>query len=497
MKVDFIQEPEPEFGSNGRHIDIRFGLMNYGPLDRDLQTAPEQIRIGVVGSGESVEGFTGWIAACREGVDAKVSKQPNLFPRFPGFGDNSMLRADLISDASLQRTVRDKDIQQLCARTDDNEVVREAASMFLDELTALVEKGKADVLVCAVPFPLLKRMWTVRDVEPKEQKTPEVTAGGASKQEAAPPPDRHEPPEDFHDLLKAHAMSLGVPLQLVLPSTYDDSKRLRQVARDALRKPQDEATRAWNLYVALYYKAGGVPWRLVRDPGQLTVCYVGVSFYESLDQSALLTSTAQIFNERGEGIILRGGAATVTKEDRQPHLDAGGAEQLLTAALKAYRGEHKTQPARVVLCKTSSYSADELAGFQAALDAHDIETVDLLNVGETHTRLYRGGEYPPLRGTFLSKSDTKHVLYTRGSVDFYETYPGMYVPRPVGLTFANVASTPRAIAQELLALTKMNWNNTQFDNSEPIIVTAARKVGKILKYTDAAVTPKTRYSFYM
>jgi hypothetical protein len=497
MKLDFIQEPELEFGSNGRHIDIRFGLMNYGPLDRDLKTAPEQIRLGIVGSGESVEGFTAWINACRDGVDAKASKQPNLFPRFPGFGEDSMLQADLVSDPSLHRTVRDKDIQQICAGTNDNTVIREAATMFLDELTALVEKGKADVLVCAVPFPLLKRMWALRDVETKEEdKLPGTEGNGTPKEQAAPAQQR-EPQEDFHDLLKARAMSLGVPLQLVLPSTYDDSKRLRQVARDALRKPQDEATRAWNLYVALYYKAGGVPWRLVRDPAQLTVCYVGVSFYEAIDQSALLTSTAQIFNERGEGIILRGGAATVSKEDRQPHLDADGAEQLLTAALKAYRGEHKTQPARVVLCKTSSYSTGELAGFQKALDAHDIETVDLLNVGETHTRLYRVGDYPPLRGTFLSKSERKHVLYTRGSVDFYETYPGMYVPRPIGLTFANVASTPRAIAQELLALTKMNWNNTQFDNSEPIIVTAARKVGKILKYTDPAVTPKTRYSFYM
>jgi hypothetical protein len=489
MKIDFIQEPELEFGGSGRHIDIRFGLMNYGPLDRGLPTSPEQIRVGVVGSAESVEGFTQWIAACRDGVEAKESKQPNLFPRFPGFGPEEMLHADLATDASLQRTLRDKDIQDLCARDDDNAVVREAATMFLEEVTALAEKGKANVLVCAVPFPLLKRMWT-SDSTPKVAPESPTTALPAT-------PEGEEPQLDLHDLLKAEAMPLRVPLQLVLPSTYDETKRLRQVRRDALRKPQDEATRAWNLYVALYYKAGGIPWRLLRDPSQLTVCYIGVSFYEALDASALLTSTAQIFNERGEGIILRGGAATVSKDDRQPHLDAAGAEQLLTAALRAYRGEHKTQPARVVLCKTSGYSDGELTGFRAALDAHDIEAVDLLNVGETHTRLYRIGEYPPLRGTFLSKSAAKHVFYTRGSVDFYETYPGMYVPRPMGLTFANVTSTPRAIAQELLALTKMNWNNTQFDNSEPIIVTAARKVGKILKYISPEAKPQTRYSFYM
>lgn len=24
----------------------------------------------------------------------------------------------------------------------------------------------------------------------------------------------------------------------------------------------------------------------------------------------------------------------------------------------------------------------------------------------------------------------EHLIYTKGSVDFYSTYPGMYVPRP-------------------------------------------------------------------
>ena len=59
-------------------------------------------------------------------------------------------------------------------------------------------------------------------------------------------------------------------------------------------------------------------------------------------------------------------------------------------------------------------------------------------------------------------------------------------------------STPkRTLAEEMLALTKLNWNNTQFDNGAPIVVTAARKVGNILKYVPDAETPQSRYSFYM
>src|SRR5258708_35873824 len=33
MKAEFLDEPELEFGHGGRHVDIRFGLMSFGPLD--------------------------------------------------------------------------------------------------------------------------------------------------------------------------------------------------------------------------------------------------------------------------------------------------------------------------------------------------------------------------------------------------------------------------------------------------------------------------------
>jgi hypothetical protein len=37
------------------------------------------------------------------------------------------------------------------------------------------------------------------------------------------------------------------------------------------------------------------------------------------------------------------------------------------------------------------------------------------------------------------------------------------------------------IAREMLSLSKLNWNNTQFDGGEPITLRAARRVGDILK----------------
>lgn len=477
MRCQILEEPELEFAA-GRHIDIRFGLMNLGPVDSLQPTAPREIRIGVVGSAQSVDATSLWIDRCRDGIEAKPdSRQPNLFPLFPGFGHGHVLQADAVTSPALQRTVPEPEIRRLLQIRERGALVSEAAGLFMSELGTLAQKGASDVLVCAVPLNLLVGMWAKSvDVEPQDL----------------------ELRLDFHDLLKALAMRLEKPLQLVLPMTVDDHVRLPQVARPSRpRQLQDAATRAWNFYTALYYKAGGTPWRLVRDPTQLTTCYVGVSFYQSLDKTKLDTSSAQVFNERGEGLILRGGQASVSKDDLQPHLEREAATNLLNDALVTYKREHRTLPARVVLFKTSALNGAEIGGFEDALSANGVETYDLLSIRPATTRLFRKGSYPALRGTFFSKDDRTHVLYTRGSVPFFSTYPGMYVPRPIEFSCASTAAPPHVLAREILALAKMNWNNTQFDNADPIVVAAARRVGHILKYIDEAAPIQRRYSFYM
>ena len=73
----------------------------------------------------------------------------------------------------------------------------------------------------------------------------------------------------------------------------------------------------------------------------------------------------------------------------------------------------------------------------------------------------------------------------------------MYVPRPLLIRCERTESTPVALAREILALTKMNWNNTQSDGDEPITLAAARKVSAILRYADAEPPIASRFSFDM
>lgn len=85
----------------------------------------------------------------------------------------------------------------------------------------------------------------------------------------------------------------------------------------------------------------------------------------------------------------------------------------------------------------------------------------------------------------------------RGSVDFFQTYPGMYIPYPLEFRIEKAEQTPQFLASEIMGLTKMNWNKTQFDSTSPITIEGSRSVGTILKYVPENEPIQTRYSYYM
>lgn len=479
MKPLFIHEPELEFGQ-GRHIDIRFGIANYKPLDYRDALAPKTIPLGIVGTERSISDLRSWLDICSQGIEAKASNQPNLFPSFPGFGEESPFDAKLVFDARLERQLSVRDLPTSVDHKGYNAFITDLADTYIKEAEACSERG-ASVVVCALPLEALNLI-DPEDPDPEDVETPETLA------------------QDFHDLLKARAMQIQSvnPIQIVLPMTYTENVRRKQKRKKAsTRKLQDPATRAWNFHTALYYKAGGAPWRLIRDEADLTCCFVGVSFYKTLDGSTIFTSSAQVFNERGHGLIVRGSPAKITKDDRNIHMTGDGAYKLITDALAAYRGEHRTMPARVVVHKTSPFDEEEIDGFIKGIEERNVEFYDLVNISRSYTRLFRVGLYPPLRGTAIIVDEDRALLYSRGGIEFFQTYPGMYVPRPIDILAVDSDRSVSAITKEVLALTKMNWNNTQFDNSMPITLQAARKVGRILKYVGPNDRANSLYSFYM
>lgn len=473
MKLYYTEEPLLEFGT-GTHVCPKAGITQFGVYDVRLQARRDKILVGAVGSSATLQKLYRWLEQCAEPISEKVgSRHPALFLGFCGFRSDVGYHARFVLEDEITRTLNNTEMRRILKLGNRNERVEAAVNLYYPDIEFLARYRVVDVIVCIVPDVLY-------DVIAVERKP----AGEEQIEEA--PDDLIE--MNFRRALKARTMHLGKPLQIVRELSLEPG---------ALQQ-QDDATKAWNFCTAMYYKANKtVPWKLLKNVNRPSVCFAGIGFYRSRDRKILHTSLAQVFDELGQNVILRGTPVEESKDDRRPHLSAEQAYELLKRALVEYKIALGTQPGRLVVHKSSNYNDGELEGFREATDEVDISAVDFITLLDADMRLLRDGAYPPYRGTHIELDQDTHLLYTRGSVPYYKTYPGKYLPQPLEVRLVQTDEAPEVICQEILSLTKMNWNSTQFDRKYPITIECARKVGQIMKYVDPNRDPQTSYSFYM
>lgn len=475
FETKIFDEPHLEFGDEHHHPDPRLGLFEAGPLQ---VPAGDTVKVAVVGSSKTVEDAKKFFVEAASGFAGKGEKHPNLHPDFPGLGNQNPFRCKFeIAEGATVALAQSK-IDKIRKEVNHSVAVESTVDEILQELRTLDEGShRPQVAIVALPVSLIERVWNAK-VDSKST-TEKDDSGGSD----AP---------DFRGMLKAKAMDLSFPIQIVWEDVFDESASIpRKIKESRARKIQDRADRTWNLLTTLYYKGSGrIPWRKMPQDGEFTACYIGISFYREVGGQQLFTSAAQMFDERGRGFILKGKRAHTESRGRHPYMTQDDAHQLIADALVAYRNHHKHYPARVIVLKTSQFREEEAAGIFKALDEASAELRDLVWVQESYSvKIFRDGNYPVMRGTFV-ELDGKGLLYTNGSIPYYGTYPGMYDPKPLLLCpYTGSDSTIAQIANEVLSLTKINWNSTQINQKLPIPIRAARTVGEVLKYvTDQKVS---------
>ncbi len=317
MKLRYIEEPSLQFGEN-QHICPKSGIYSYSPFDIG-QVRPEKITIGIIGKSESIEKIITWIDSCKSHIDGKLSKtpHPNLFMNFCGFNKDIGFKCEIAYDDTYLRKLNNSDFDEIIKKsTDLEDRIIDIANLYLNEIKFLSKNKNPDVILCALSENFMTYIKETDSEEEEEDEDTDTTQADAKDD------DTSEKEQNFRRYLKAKAMQHNVPIQIV---------------RDRIAKPtsdmQDEATIAWNFFTALYYKASGTPWALIRKDSAETTCYAGISFFKSRDKSTTQTSIAQIFNELGKGVILRGEEIILKKYDRTPHLSEEQAFNLLKVRL--------------------------------------------------------------------------------------------------------------------------------------------------------------------
>jgi len=447
MKADYLNEPFLFFGE-GKSRCPREGIAGLKVYDTVQAARKDQLLIGIVGIEEDVENLKEWLKRFESFIPASPKgKQPGLFKSFPGVNQDQGFCAKFIYDTNVERILSPNEITKVLDADYHEDQVLNAVDLVSEHVKFLSDIKNCDVIICIVPKAFEGKIVNEnKDDQPVE--------------ESAEDEESVELELNFRRALKARTMQYNTPIQLIREYVLHDDN-----------KSQDAATKAWNLCTALYYKGlQTIPWKLEVDENRPNVCFVGIGFYRSRDRETIQTSLAQIFNENGKGVILRGTPVIEDKEDRKPHLTFEQSYFLLKDALSKYRFATGTMPARLVLHKTSKYYEDEVEGFEKAMNEMGITEFDIVTVMETDLRFFRNNLYPPVRGSLFTLTEDRYVLYTRGSVHQYQTYPGMYIPAPLEIRIVKRASSAKTVCREILGLTKMNWNNTQFDNKYPITI---------------------------
>lgn len=494
----YIPEPFLLFGGNQRSVDPRSGILTFGPYypPEHTKASPSEIRVGIIGDGETIALTKGWLSNCRLPIES-VKENVYLFPSFPGFTKDSTFRCEFVISDSLVAAINEREIRSVIEIADVNKRISKAVELFVKRVEILREREpNPQVIICSLPREIDE--YCGISERTRGAKRPKLTKSEQTilklRQEGqkflsdfgvGTPPITEERNYDLRRALKARSMQYGIPIQIMRYRTLIGAEGL-----------EDEATRAWNFCLGMYYKAGGFPWRLADfNP---STCYVGISFYREVGtlESNLRTAVAQIFTTSGEGLVLKGGQAEIDeKTDRSPHLDEEAAFEILYKSIELYKDQVKHEPARIVVHKTSRYTDAELRGFQRASEG--IEQLTLVAFGTRLIRFFRDGKYPPLRGTLIKLPDDSLILYTHGYVPYLKTYPGHRIPQPLEILEIHGNDDITTVCKEILALTKMNWNSAKFATRMPITIAFAREVGKILSELPKNGVAQPQYRFYM
>lgn len=480
MRIEHLREPELIFADGRRHLDPKLGLMLHGPSSwkHEPGRQGEMIKAAAIGTLGALHQFREFLEWMR--VRIAPSERVPWKKDFPGLGIGSALHFDINVARDAEEIIsREEEESVLSLDKRDKRILR-ACELYeekFDDLMGTVHP-RPDIVYLLVSRALMDA------TKDPHYKTDHIVLARRTMERGTKWDDGAI--FDFHHFLKVVGFKHGVASQLMRPSTLEWSGG------------QDRATTAWNFAVASYYKATGTPWKLADlDEGS---CYVGISFYqEPGEETNMRASMAHVYLRSGESQVIRGKPFRWDKsKSRSPHLNAEQASEILRDVVDLYRKQQGKAPVRVVVHKSSSYTADEVEGFSAEAGGSYLDLVHLKEHSEM--RLYiEGNQYPPLRGTLLTDGERQPaVLYTTGFIPALGTYPGSTVPEPLTISWARRDSTVSLLAKDILALTKLDWNNSDFCTSLPVTISVSRKVGGILAESRAKnVTPPSIYRYYM
>ncbi len=508
-QLSVLPEPLIEFRYGQKVHDPHDGLSLFGPYDTDLPSHKKSITYGVLGTKEGIDFFNRWSEKMNGPILTDRDKNKKIWPDFPGF--DVAFESSWPKNSSWTYEINRNELLNCTLLKDHYKRTSAVVDKYLEGIKLTQKRDESfDVLVCIVPDEVWLNCRYKSKVsrgigyKPSKKEINGRRRGQKSLYDFGETGiddsekwtvEIYNYSLDFRRQIKARSMAYSIPIQIIRESTLvlDDKQK------DKKRGLTQLSDRAWNLSTALYYKAGGKPWKLFT--ARKGVCYIGISFkkIKPAEKDTTACCAAQMFLDSGDGIVFLGDEGPwYSPLEKQYHLDKDSAKKLLEGILTTY-GEMKGEKLEeIFLHSRSIISNEEFSGYKEACpDNVKLVGVRVRPTSRFELKLYRPGRMPVIRGTYLKINDKSSYLWGTGFKSRLETYDGSEVPIPLRIDLQHGDSNIDQVTSDIFGLTKLNYNACKLGYSQPVTIGFSNAVGEILVSNPYVEHTSPNFKFYI
>lgn len=475
-------EPRLKFAYGQELTDPRDGLTIFGPFDKGRIN---DFSLGLIGTQIGIRRCKDYLNKISKPVFH--TKKDIAYPFFPGFEEVFEVKFNLSYSPTIP--IEQSTITLLARYTDNHIRVGELVDLYVDQILSFNKENekKPNLWFVIIPDIIYQVCRPKSMVGGKHSIKVGIADRFTGLLFADERTDRWQKSYNyenhFHNQLKIKLLSHGILTQIVKESTIAYEEMYSGYKLEA--KKVSDTAKAWNISTALYYKLGGMPWKLsnVREG----VCYLGLTFKK--DETRLdpkfACCAAQMFLDSGDGMVFRGRVGPYyNSETEEYHLTRSSAREVLQMVIEAYkRSNNGNIPKQVFIHGKTLFEDEEWSGF---LDAVVFEDVSIKVIGvriqsDNTLKLFRSsGDFPILRGSAFINRRNEAYLWTKGFIPRIQSVLGLETPNGLNIKIIRGEADINDVCRDILALTKLNYNSCIFCDGQPVTLKFADTIGEIL-----------------